>query len=155
MPSTPGGAEMTCSAGHSPSSFQVAAQQRLVSGGGPERWKLTREYLCDNRSTLLWLLTFCISGITIGMSFELLDAHAGPAKDATFFVCFIGYVAQFIVSGGYALWTGTQGKGQWTWPMMAALAGSAACDGAAQALNYVARAGSPIIMRLSLYEPAE
>lgn len=88
---------------------------------------------------LWWLGIFSLSGIALGMCFEVLDLHAGPAKDSTFFLCFIGYWSQAIVGGFWILRTGTARQGQWPRRAIAALVASAVADGAAQALNFLAQ----------------
>ena len=41
--------------------------------------------------TAIAAATVCLTGIALGMLFEFLKLHAGPAKDTTFFLCFVGY----------------------------------------------------------------
>ena len=86
---------------------------------------------------ILWLCVFTTSGIGLGCCFELLDTHAGPAKSQTFFLAFVGYWAQFFVSGLYVLSTGSWRGARWSRPAVIALVLSAIFDGAAQAMDYV------------------
>ena len=58
----------------------------------------------------LWLTTFIVSGVLLGLLFELLHLHAGPAKETTFLLPFAGYVAQGVVG---LVWTTANG----TWRM--------------------------------------
>mmetsp|Transcript_57317 Transcript_57317/g.125545 ORF Transcript_57317/g.125545 Transcript_57317/m.125545 type:complete len:367 (+) Transcript_57317:28-1128(+) len=95
-------------------------------------------YCRENQSALAWLVVFCVTGIMLGMCYELLDIHAGPAKDETFLTCFIGYWSQFLVGGLWVLRKGTWRQGKWTGAMVLALLASAVCDGAAQGLDFIA-----------------
>jgi drug/metabolite transporter (DMT)-like permease len=92
-----------------------------------------------NKWSLAWLVVFVGSGIAIGISFEILQLHAGPARYETFFLSVLGYWAQVLASGSYLLYTGTWRRGLWNRRSMTALAVSSCFDGAAQALNYVAQ----------------
>ena len=92
----------------------------------------------DRIGPVLWLVAFVGSGIGLGQTFELLQLHAGPARYDTFFLCLLGYWANFLVGGLWVVWTGSWRRGRWTRKMRAVLVLSAAFDGAAQALNYVA-----------------
>lgn len=85
---------------------------------------------------LLWLVVFSATGIMLGMSFELLDLHAGPAKELTFLLPLLGYWAQLLVGGFWVARCGSWRQGRWTRPMVVAIVGSAVFDGAAQALDY-------------------
>lgn len=115
----------------STSEFEEDSQSRLVS----------------LRSTsLAWLIVFCMTGISIGMSFEILQLHAGPARYQTFFLALLGYWAQFFASGSWLLYTGTWRRGVWTKRNVAALVVSACFDGSAQALNYVAQIEGGIML---------
>ena len=66
------------------------------------------------------------------------ELHAGPARYDAFFLCLLGYWANFLVGGLWVVWPGSWRRGRWTRKMRAVLVLSAAFDGAAQALNYVA-----------------
>mmetsp|Transcript_29124 Transcript_29124/g.37579 ORF Transcript_29124/g.37579 Transcript_29124/m.37579 type:complete len:384 (+) Transcript_29124:117-1268(+) len=88
----------------------------------------------------IWLFIFCMTGIALGMAFEFLDLYSKdetPAADETFFLCFIGYWAQTIVSGTYALTKPNPFQGSWTKSVFKFLLISALFDGCAQALDYV------------------
>merc|ERR1711865_613859 len=89
--------------------------------------------------TLVWLVIFCATGVGLGMCWEFLELHAGPAKPQTFLTCFIGYWAQVIVGGAYALSQpkGIFGGGTWSRRTIGMLCISALFDGFAQSLNYV------------------
>jgi len=89
--------------------------------------------------TFIWLVIFCGTGVGLGMCWEFLELHAGPAKPQTFLTCFIGYWAQVIVGGSYALYSagGIFGGGTWSRRTIFMLFISALFDGAAQSLNYV------------------
>lgn len=87
----------------------------------------------------IWLIIFCMTGISIGMSFEFLQLHAGPARYETFFLAFLGYWAQVLTSGSLLLCTRSWRRGSWNRRNIAALVVSAFLDGAAQALNYVSQ----------------
>ena len=84
-----------------------------------------------------WLLVFTGTGVLLGVSFELLDTHAGPARSQTFFLAFVGYWAQFIVAGIYVACTGTWRGAKFGRNALLALVLSALFDGAGQALDYV------------------
>ena len=95
---------------------------------------------------VLWLVAFVGSGIGLGQTFELLQLHAGPARYDTFFLCLLGYWANFLVGGLWVVWTGSWRRGRWTRRMRAVLVLSAVFDGAAQALNYVAQLEGGIML---------
>ena len=90
-----------------------------------------------------WLALYVVSGVGIGMSFELLQVHAGPAKYETFFLPLLGYWAQMLASAAWLLLSGALGRvldtRYWNRRNVAALIVSACFDGAAQALNFVAQ----------------
>ena len=94
----------------------------------------------------IWLLIFCLTGISIGMTFEILQLHAGPARYKTFFLALLGYWAQFVASGSWLLYTGTWKRGTWSRGCVIALVFSACLDGSAQALNYVAQIQGGIML---------
>ena len=80
----------------------------------------------DQIGPVLWLVAFVGSGIGLGQTFELLQLHAGPARYDTFFLCLLGYWANFLVGGLWVVWTGSWRRGRWTRRMRAVLVLSAA-----------------------------
>ena len=63
--------------------------------------------------------TLEISDNGIGMSFELLQMHAGPAAEQTFFLAFNGYWAQFLVSlVAILIGRATRASRSHGWPMV-------------------------------------
>jgi drug/metabolite transporter (DMT)-like permease len=91
---------------------------------------------------MLWLVVFCVTGIGLGMSFEFMELHGGPADGKSFFLCLIGYWSQTVLGGGYALWQAGWSpakacKGAWTKPVLVMLFISAGFDGLAQGLDYL------------------
>ena len=85
-----------------------------------------------------WLSAFVASGIALGMLFELLQLHAGPAKFQSFFLPFLGYVGQGAVGLGWLAARRSWRIGAWTRRMVGFMVLSSLGDGAAQALDYVA-----------------
>ena len=67
-----------------------------------------------NVGAVLWLAIFCATGIAIGMSFEVLQLHAGPAEDLTFLLAFFGFWAQLLVSSLAVLLTGSWRRVSWS-----------------------------------------
>ena len=91
---------------------------------------------------MFWLVVFCLTGIGLGMSFEFMELHGGPADGKSFLLCLIGYWSQTFLGGTYALWKAgwdrkVATKGAWTRPVVTMLCISAAFDGLAQGLDYV------------------
>ena len=86
----------------------------------------------------LWLTTFIVSGIALGLLFEALQLHSGPAAFQTFLLPFFGYVAQGIVGLLWVAMRGTWRQGAWTRRMVLYMVLSSLGNGAAQALDYVA-----------------
>jgi drug/metabolite transporter (DMT)-like permease len=125
---------------------------------GPETQKVsTDEFDVDPERSLLvrlgvtgqqacWLGFYCCTGISLGMSFEILQLHAGPARYETFFLALLGYWAQFLTSGFWVRYTGTWRQGEWNRRNVTALLISACFDGSAQALNYVAQIEGGIML---------
>ena len=66
----------------------------------------------DQIGPVLWLVAFVGSGIGLGQTFELLQLHAGPARYDTFFLCLLGYWANFLVGGLWVVWTGSWRRGR-------------------------------------------
>ena len=103
----------------------------------------------ERRVALCWLGLFCTTGIGLGMTFELLQMHAGPASSSTFLTAVLGHWAQLLIA---ALLMGLRGRypspsshsatgptGVWTWPAAMALLASSLMNGAAQALDYTSQ----------------
>ena len=90
-------------------------------------------------AALAWLFVFSASGVAVGMCFEVLDVHAGPAAELTFFLPFLGYWAQALIGGAWVARSGSWRQGVWTLPMAGALVASAVFDGGAQAIDYLAQ----------------
>ncbi len=95
-----------------------------------------------------WLVAFVVTGWGLALDFELLSIHAGPARYDTFFLCLVGYWANMLtgllwVVGSGSLW---RRDVVWTPKMIAALLGTSICDGAAQALNFVAQIEGGIML---------
>jgi drug/metabolite transporter (DMT)-like permease len=88
----------------------------------------------------LWLTAFVVSGIAIGLAFELLHLHAGLGQDncQTFLLPFCGYVGQCVVGGVWTAAAGTWRDGAWTRTMVGMMLLSSMGNGVAQALDYVA-----------------
>ena len=99
----------------------------------------------------LWLTTFIVSGVLLGLLFELLHLHAGPAKETTFLLPFAGYVAQGVVGLVWTTANGTWRMGNWTKPMVVAMLLSSLGNGAAQALDYVALSQAGIMLYTILH----
>ena len=95
---------------------------------------------------MAWLVVFVVSGIGLGMTFELLQMHAGPAHPTTFLTSLFGFWAQLLVSAAALLCNGSwrgglcgaAHGGAWTWQAALALLASSLMSGLAQALDYTA-----------------
>lgn len=102
--------------------------------------------------SFVWLFIFCGTGVGLGLSFEFLDLQSKngkPVSEDSFFLCFVGYVAQTLVGTLYTLYSSRRStrtemtggtdplRGSWTWPVLRLLFLSALLDGAAQGLDFV------------------
>jgi len=119
---------------------EVAEERR---GGEVLAWTLdhTEFYLdasdlrCD--AGQMWLSVFVLSGVALGMIYEAMHLHAGPAKDVSSLVPFFGYCAQLLVALAWVVANRTW-QGRWTRKMVASMVLSSMANGMAQALDYVA-----------------
>ena len=104
------------------------------SGGGDRPTGVT--------STLAWLFVFCASGIGLGMVFEVLQLHAGPARAESFFLAFLGYWSQVatacIVTASTGSWRRCGGRDTWNRRAILALLASSVLSGLAHCFDYLA-----------------
>ena len=120
---------------------QEVAEER--GGGQVFAWTLdhTEFYLdasdlrCD--AGQMWLSVFVLSGVALGMIYEAMHLHAGPAKGVSSLVPFFGYCAQLLVALGWVVANRTW-QGRWTRKMVASMVLSSMANGMAQALDYIA-----------------
>ena len=99
---------------------------------GPTIWGM--EY-----GTAAWLFVFCATGVWIGMSYEFLQLHSIDGKLAdpkTFLMCFLAYVGQVVMGGGYALTRPNALRGTWTKDVWGMVLLAAFFDGCGQALDF-------------------
>ena len=132
------------SVGCGPASMGSSTRGKMKQGAAKlstneEGEQLPSHGFAQHTIDFIWLAIYCGSGIALGMCFEILQLHAGPAKYQSFFLPLLGYWAQFLASGVWVLGTGTWRQGSWTKRNVAALIISAGFDGTAQALNFVAQ----------------
>eukprot|EP00316_Scyphosphaera_apsteinii_P008451 CAMPEP_0119322494 /NCGR_PEP_ID=MMETSP1333-20130426/58369_1 /TAXON_ID=418940 /ORGANISM="Scyphosphaera apsteinii, Strain RCC1455" /LENGTH=448 /DNA_ID=CAMNT_0007329743 /DNA_START=13 /DNA_END=1359 /DNA_ORIENTATION=+ len=96
-------------------------------------------YLRANSSAVLWLTIFCVSGIAVAMSFVLLHVHAGPAKDQSLFLLFLGYWAQCLAGLFWLIIRRSWHIGVWSRKMVAVLLLSAVMSSVSESLAYVGK----------------
>lgn len=89
-------------------------------------------------SAVGWLVLFVGSGICLGMFYEALFLHAGPAAESSQLVPLLGYLGTAAVGGVYCLASRSWRQGRWTRAMVGWLALSSVANGVAQASDYVA-----------------
>jgi drug/metabolite transporter (DMT)-like permease len=99
----------------------------------------------------MWLAVFVASGIALGLLFEVLHLHTGPAEGSTFLVPFFGYVAQGLVGGAWVLATGSLWRGRWTRKMVLFMVLSSLGNGLAQALDYLALSAAGVMLYTILH----
>jgi drug/metabolite transporter (DMT)-like permease len=99
----------------------------------------------------LWLAAFVVSGVALGMLFEALHLHAGPAAESTCLVPFFGYCGQLLVGGGWVLSQRSWRRGKWNRKMVAFMVLSSLGNGAAQALDYISLTQAGVMLYTILH----
>lgn len=103
------------------------------------------------RAIDMWLALFIISGISLNLLYEMLHLHAGPAKELTAFLPFLGYCGQLIVGGVWVVGWWSWRQGQWTRKMVMWLLLSSLASGVSQALDYVALNSAGVLLYTILH----
>ena len=111
-------------------------------------------YVPGCSSATAYMGYYIFSGVILGVSFEMLHLHAGPAEGASFLVANFGCVGNFLITGAWVVLQGSWRQGYWTHTMRVFLIIGSVVATAEHALGYIAEARAGVLLYTIVHTPA-